>query len=99
MKMLSNEQQPKFKIIGQRVILAFGGVEKTMSEIVVYEYDSAEWQVGDGRDTVIESIIKSKYPTFGAELAVINGGDTQELIDYQEFRLFAKETATEWAAT
>jgi hypothetical protein len=98
MKMLSNEKQPKFKVLGSRVFLAFNEAEKFIQDSTVYEYDSAEWAVGANRSQVIEAIIRVKYPTLGAELAVINGGDTQEMIDYQEFRLFAKETATEWAS-
>ena len=44
------------------------------------------------RETIIEAIIRAKYPTYGAELAAqFNGGE--ELQEHQAWRALAKEKA------
>lgn len=44
------------------------------------------------RETIIEAIIRAKYPTYGAELAAqFNGGE--ELQEHQVWRALAKEKA------
>ena len=59
-----------------------------------YQYYQARVKVTGKllRDTIIESIIRAKYPSYGAELAAqFNGGD--ELQEHQAWRATAKEKA------
>jgi len=49
------------------------------------------------RDTIIEAIMQTKYPTYGAELAAIQNGGV-DASDHQEMRALAKQLADGWIA-
>jgi len=47
------------------------------------------------RGTIIEAIMKTRYPTYGAELAAIQNGGA-DASDHQEMRELAKQLADGW---
>lgn len=82
----------KFTTYGDTILIHFDEVEiKDESGSVSYQYQVAKLNMLDSRDTRVESIIATKYPTYGAELAALHKQDPE----YLEFRLLAKEMADE----
>ena len=82
----------KFTTYGDTVLIHYDEVE-IIDEFgsVCYQYQVVKLNMLDDRDTRIESIIATKYPTYGAEIAAIHKQDPE----YLEFRLLAKEMADE----
>jgi len=60
-----------------------------------YVYDTAEVDKLAKRDSVIESIMQTRYPTFGSELAAIRNGGT-EAEDHESLRQLAKQLSDGW---
>lgn len=93
------EKLPKFQILGMTLIMRCNEREIVTldddgNEQVRYEYDVAKVCKTSSRDERIEAIIKSKYPTYGAELAAMHKvGDEKD--EYLAFRELAKQVATE----
>lgn len=57
-----------------------------------FKYSTVEFPKTYSRDERVECVIKSRYPTYGSELAAINnGGD--DLDEYTSFRNIAKIVA------
>lgn len=87
----SKDKLPEYQVIGGKL-----RVHWDFKEVPATEYIDSGWQceeavcsVNASRSEIIEAIIRTKYPTYGAEIAAIqNGGaDTEE---HQAFRAFAK---------
>jgi hypothetical protein len=65
------------------------------STIAFWEANEALCDRRDSRGQIIEKIMQSVYPTFGAEIAAIrNGGQSAE--DHQALRNQAKSLADGW---
>jgi cobalamin biosynthesis protein CobT len=62
---------------------------------VYWTYDHAQAFASDSRNVLIEKIMATKYPTYGAEVAAIcNGGDSAA--KHEAFRAEAKTLADGW---
>lgn len=93
------EKLPKFQTLGMTLIIRCNEREIVTHdddgvEQVRYEYDVAKVCKTSSRDERIEAIIKSKYPTYGAELAAMHK-EGVEKDDYLLFREAAKQLASE----
>lgn len=98
----SSHMLPKFQILGHTLRIHFNQtteqVTDTSTEEVRTDHVSEEavCTTYDNRSQMIEAIIKSRYRTIGAELAVINNGDELDYSEYQSFRQLAKTLANDW---
>jgi hypothetical protein len=61
----------------------------------MYNYTTACIDKASSRDEIIEAIVATKYPTYGAELAAING-TTTELQEHRDYVTLAKALADEY---
>lgn len=86
-----------FEVIGDKLRIHFDETEVVREDETTYNYTTAITRKNAGRNEVIEAIIASKY-SIGAEIATINNREEkpQEYSEYQDFRAFAKNLATEW---
>jgi hypothetical protein len=85
--------------MGRKLRINFNHKVKTMatddSEEQVHVYTTACVDRLADRDTIIEAIMQTRYPTYGAELAAIQNGGTGAT-DHQEMRTLAKQIADGW---
>ena len=65
------------------------------SEEQIHVYTTACVDKLADRDTIIEAIMQTKYPTYGAELAAIQNGGAS-VTAHQEMREMAKQLANGW---
>lgn len=97
----SNHMLPKFQILGRTLRIHFNQTTEQITDRFTKEVrtghvsEEAVCNIHDHRSQIIEAIIKSRYPTMGAELAAINNGDP-DYSEYQSFRQLAKTLANEW---
>jgi hypothetical protein len=62
---------------------------------VYWTYDHAQVFASDSRNVLIEKIMATKYPTYGAEVAaIVNGGESAA--GHEAFRVQAKTLANGW---
>ena len=99
METVIDHQLPKFERRGMMVRVNFNEQQFTQESEgqepkTMYRYTTACFGKTAGRDKRIESIIATKYPTYGAELAALNNGG-QDADEYHAFRDLAKQLATE----
>lgn len=90
----STEPLSKYEKAGNRVYIRLGEEVTTSDEYQTYNYLQAQVRITGQlrREDIIEAIIRSKYPTYGSELAAqFNGGE--ELAEHQAWRETAKEEA------
>ena len=87
------EKLPKYQHLGMTIVINFDETAVESEEGVRYEYTTAKVKASS-RDERIEAIIKTKYPTYGAELAAMHKGGEHEL-EYDLFREQAKQLADE----
>jgi hypothetical protein len=97
MKTQSNEKQPKFDYLADKIYINFNEqikeVEDSGETQTIYEYETAiVRKTCDYKDRV-EAIVAVRYPTYGAELAAMR--DTEKAIEHNEFVEFAKALAHE----
>jgi hypothetical protein len=63
---------------------------------IYWTYDHAQAFASDSRNVLIEKIMATKYPTYGAEVAAIcNGGESAA--EHEAFRVQAKALADGWS--
>lgn len=99
MKVYSQEQLPTYQVIGNKLRIHWDAVELTKEDmegtVVQWEQNEAVCDVRDSRSGIIESIMSSVYPSYGAELAaVINGGEDAQA--HEALRQTAKTLADGW---
>ena len=98
MKTHSPFQLETYQVMGRKLHINFNEqfVEGSEDMDDQYVYDTAV--IPDKlakRDSIIEAIMATKYPTFGSELAAIrNGGIEAE--EHEALRIKAKELADVW---
>ena len=98
MKTHSPFQLDTYQVMGRKLHINFNEqfVEGTEDMEDQYVYDTAV--IPDKlakRDSIIEAVMATKYPTFGSEIAAIrNGGIEAE--EHEALRLKAKELADGW---
>lgn len=90
---------PKFQTLGMTLIIRCNEIANITTddngeEQVRYEYDTAKVCKTSSRDERIEALIKTRYPTYGAELAALHK-EGVEKDEYLAFRELAKQVATE----
>ena len=97
MRVNSNDKLPEYQVIGSklRIHWNYEEVPETEDTPSGWSCDEAAVRKTASRDQIIGAIIATKYPTPGAELAVINNGG-QDYDDYQAFRAMAKSLADGW---
>ena len=90
------EKLPRFQTFGMTLVINFDerAVRDDEHDVTRYEYTTAKVCKTSCRDERIEAIIKTKYPTYGAELAAMHKGGV-EMQEYTELRALAKTLADE----
>lgn len=94
MRVNSKDKLPEYQVIGKKLRIHWDFIEipETENKDAGWECKEAVCSVDASRAEIIESIIRTKYSTYGAELAAIqNGGVDAE--EHQAFRIFAKSLA------
>ncbi len=99
MKTYSSEQLPTYQVSGQELRIHWDAKEvpaQGMDESSTqWEQQEALCNVSDSRASLIEKIMATKYPTYGAEVAALcNGGD--DAAQHEAFRAQAKSLADGW---
>lgn len=90
----STEPLDKYEKAGNRVYIRLEEEVTTSDDVPSYNYLQAQVRISGQlrREDIIEAIIRSKYPTYGAELAAqFNGGE--KLAEHQAWRATAKVEA------
>lgn len=94
MRIMSKNKLPKLVRMGHKVVAYLDEMKETDAETgELYFYHKV---VIDSlnRSDIIESLVRSKYHTYGAELASINNGG-EDLSNYEAWRTFSKAFAYE----
>jgi hypothetical protein len=100
MKIQASYEIQTYEVSGYELRIHWNIEQKTREEmdgatVTFWEADEALCDRRDSRSQIIEKIIQSVYPTFGAEIAAIrNGGQNAE--DHQALRDQAKALADGW---
>jgi len=100
MRVSSKDKLPEYQVIGKklRIHWDFKEIPATDDRDGGWECEEAVCSVSASRSEIIEAIIRTKYSTYGAELAAIqNGGVDAE--EHQAFRAFAKFLADNYEAS
>ena len=88
-----------YQVMGRKLRINFNHQVETVttddSEEQVHVYTTACVDKLADRDTIIEAVMQTKYPTYGAELAAIQNGGANAT-DHQEMRALAKQLADGW---
>ena len=98
-RIYSTEKLQKFQREGQYVFVRLDEKKETSEleqagEVEQYSYLQSKIKLSGNikRDMIIESIVRAKYPTYGAEIAAMaNSGE--EYQEHQDWRQLAKDTA------
>ena len=90
------EKLPRFQTLGLTLVINFDerAVHDAELDVTRYEYTTAKVCKTSSRDERIEAIIKTKYPTYGSELAAMHKGGEAES-EYNTYRELAKQLATD----
>lgn len=99
MKVYSSTQLETYQVIGKTLRIHWGAQEVTKEGMdgpeTQWEANEALCGVYDDRNTLIEKIMRSAYPTYGSEIAAIrNGGD--DATAHENMRIQAKALADGW---
>jgi hypothetical protein len=99
MKTYSSEQLPTYQVSGQELRIHWDAKEVPVFGMdepqTQWEQQEALCNVSDSRASLIEKIMATKYPTYGAEVAALcNGGD--DAAQHEAFRAQAKSLADGW---
>jgi len=88
-----------YQVMGRKLRINFNHRVETVttdeSEEQIHVYTTACVDKLADRDTIIEAIMQTKYPTYGAELAAIQNGGAS-VTAHQEMRALAKQLADGW---
>ena len=90
----STEPLDKYEKAGNRVYIRLEEEVTTSDDVPSFNYLQAQVRISGQlrREDIIEAIIRSKYPTYGSELAAqSNGGE--EFAEHQAWRETAKAEA------
>ena len=89
------EKLPAYQVFGMTLVINFDEREvETEDGGTQYVYTTAKMCKTSTRDQRIEAIIKTRYPTYGAEFAAMHKtGPAAD--EYMAFREKAKQLATE----
>ena len=92
-RIYSTEKLQKFQREGQYVFVRLDEKEES-GDTEQYSYLQSKIRLSGNikRDIIIESIIRAKYPSYGAELAAMSNGE-EEHQEHQDWRQLAKDTA------
>lgn len=94
MRVNSRDKLPEYQILGNVLRIHFDYIEvpETEDRDAGWTCEEAVTSKFAGRAEIIEAIIKTKYPTYGSELAAIsNGGD--DALAHETMRSLAKVLA------
>lgn len=99
MEITSKEKLQKYQRLGMTLVINFNERKESVTgedgkKHTQFRYTVAKVCKTSSRDERIEAIIKTHYPTYGAELAAMHKGNI-ETEDYNAFRELAKQVATE----
>lgn len=97
MKSTSTHKQLDFETRGPNCYVRWNHTEQTHTDIdggqtTQWVCDEIRVDKHTSRGALIETIIRTQYPDYGAELAAINNGG-EDLAQYQSFREQAKTIA------
>ena len=92
-RIYSTGKLQKFQREGQYVFIRLDEKKET-DEMEQYSYLQSKIKLSGNikKDIIIESIIRAKYPTYGAELASMANGEEGRQ-EHQAWRQLAKDTA------
>lgn len=97
MKVNTGQQLPKFLKEGAKLKINLNKeTQEDEDGNTSFSYIQATINLSSklSRDSIIEAIIRAKYPTYGSELAAsFNGGE--DLLEHTAWRQLAKSTADE----
>lgn len=99
MQVSSTDKLPDYQIIGNKLRIHWNHEQVTKhvdGETQTYwQCDEAVCAVTSSRDQIIEAVIRTQYPNYGAEIAAVqNGGEDNE--KHQQMRALAKQLADEY---
>ena len=101
MRVSSNDKLDDYQVIGNKLRIHWDHEEVTVQG-VDEEEPTTQWQCEEAvvkktasRDEIIEAIIQTKYPTYGAEIAAIQNG-SPDLEEHASLRAKAKTLADGW---
>ena len=99
MKVYSSEQPQVYEVSCKELRIQWDAQEVTKEGMdgleTVWEANEALCGVYDDRNTLIEKIMRSVYPTYGSEVAaIVNGGD--DAAAHESMRTLAKSLADGW---
>lgn len=100
MRVSSKEKLEDYQVIGDKLRIHWDHQEVTVEDIEGEQ--STQWQCEEAvvkktasRSDIIEAVIATKYPTYGAEIAAMrNGGEDAE--EHEALRLKARGLANGW---
>lgn len=91
---MSKDRLPKLARMGHKVVAYLDEVKETDTETGESYFYHKVVINNFSRSDIIESLVRSKYPTYGAELASMNNGG-EDLSRYEAWRTFSKAFAYE----
>jgi hypothetical protein len=93
----SQVQMPAYQVSGGEVTIFWDEQTEQREDETVYSYAYCVASVYDDRAKVIEKIMATRYPSYGAEIAALsNGGESAA--EHEAFRAQAKALADGWMA-
>jgi hypothetical protein len=95
-KITASSELPTYQVIGTTLRIHWDQEQhQTEDDQTVWKMHGAKTHIHATRSEIIETIMKTHYPTPGSEFAAINNGGS-DYEDYLNFRTFAKELADGW---
>ena len=92
MKVMSNEKQEQFFLSGDIFYVRFDMEAIEIEAESAWAYEEVQVPRYADRRTIIEGIIATRYPTYGAEMAAYHNGQ-ESYEQFLQFRLDAKALA------
>lgn len=84
----------EFEKLGNNLVVRLDETEVPSEKGVQFKYFQSKVKMTGNlnKDIIVEALMRSKYPTYGAELAAhFNGGD--DLAEHQAWRTLSKQKA------
>lgn len=98
----SPNKLPTYKLLGRKLNIHFNEevVEQEFEGVVetFYRYNKAQVDKLTPRNGIIEAIMKTHYPTFGSEIAALQG-DPEKEAQHSMLKKLAKDLASYWVNT
>ena len=93
-RVYSTQPLSEFSREGQYIYIRLDEQLEEQEELTQYSYLQTKVKLSGSikRDMIIESIIRAKYPSYGAELAAMANGEGERL-EHQNWRQLAKDKA------